>query len=135
MARVTTETIRRMNKMNTDNLTIGQAREIAAMFGASHNQAVGRQAEHPFAGRFVICRCAQAGVHAGILVSQYGQEALLKNSRRLWSWTVNEGVALSGLAVHGLKAGKVDTMTDIALTDVIETIPCSEESQRSIEAA
>jgi len=116
-------------------MDIKRAQEIIDLYATAHKQADVRQAEHPFTGKFVICQCAQAGVHAGILVSQYGQEAVLLNSRRLLSWTPHEGVALSGLAVYGLKAGKLDTKTDIALTDVIETIPCSEESRRSIEAA
>lgn len=94
--------------------------------------------EHPFVGRYVICRCEYAGVHAGTLVSQTGQEVVLKDSRRLWRWTANAGVALSGLSQHGLNASesKVDTLLpEIALTGVIETIPCSEAAARSIHVA
>lgn len=91
---------------------------------------------HPFVGRFVICRCSGAGVHAGELVSQRGDCAVLKNSRRIWQWTAVAGVALSGLSQHGLKEGKVDTLLpDLALTGVIETIPCSEAARRSILGA
>lgn len=88
---------------------------------------------HPFVGKFVICRCYSAGVHAGILVSQTGDQAILKDSRRLWYWKANDGIALSGLAVHGLKEGKIDTLLpEIALTGVIETIPCTEKTRESI---
>ena len=90
---------------------------------------------HPFTGCYVICRCYSAGVHAGVLVSQNGDQAVLKESRRLWQWTAKDGVALSGVAVHGLKSGKVDAVTDIALTGVIETIPCSADSEASIRGA
>ena len=118
--------------MNIEDLTIAQAREIAAMFGA---QAHAKQ-PHPFVGRYVLLRCYGAGVHAGILVSQDGDQAVLRDARRLWSWTAAAGVALSGVAIHGLRAGKVDTLVpEIALTGVIETIPCSEVAQESINAA
>lgn len=117
--------------MNIDDLTIRDARELARMFGAAAAPAA-----HPFVGRYVICRCYSAGVHAGELVSQTGDQAVLRNSRRLWSWKAKAGVALSGLAVHGLASGKIDTLvSEIALTGVIETIPCSDESRETINAA
>jgi hypothetical protein len=118
--------------MNIENLTLKQIREIAALVGNQVTPA----APHPFVGKYVICRCFSAGVHAGVLVSQTGDQAVLKDSRRLWSWTAKAGIALSGVAVHGLKGGKVDTQVDeIALTGVIETIPTSGAAQESIRAA
>ena len=42
--------------------------------------------QHPFTGRYVLCRCYSAGVHCGELVSLSGEQAILKNSRRLWFW-------------------------------------------------
>lgn len=119
--------------MNIENLTIAQAREIAAMFGAATAPA---KPAHPMVGQYVILRCYSAGVHAGWLVSQTGDEAVLRDARRLWSWQAKAGVALSGLAVHGLKSGKVDTtLPQIALTGVIETIPCSDVARETINAA
>lgn len=116
--------------MNIDSLTFGELKQIAAMFQASSSAP---QSAHPFVGKYVICRCYSAGVHAGELVSQNGDQAVLKNSRRLWSWVANGGVALSGLAVAGLKSGKIDTvLPELALTGVIETIPCSEAAEASI---
>lgn len=121
--------------MNINDLTISQAREIAMMFG-NLSPAGHTSAPHPFVGKYVICRCHSAGVHAGILVSQTGDQVILHDSRRLWSWTANAGVALSGVAINGLKSGKIDTMVpEIALTGVIETIPCSDVARNSINAA
>lgn len=118
--------------MNIDSLTIGELKQLSALLNGGKTDA----APHPFVGKYVICRCYAAGVHAGELVSQTGDQAVLKNSRRIWSWTVKAGVALSGLAQNGLKAGKVDTMVpEIALTGVIETIPCSPHSQETINGA
>ena len=119
--------------MNINELTIGQVQEIAALFSMKQNS---QPAPHPFVGRYVICRCYSAGVHAGVLVSQTGDQAVLSQSRRLWSWKAKQGAALSGLAVYGLESGKIDTLLPtIALTGVIETIPCSAEAQASINAA
>jgi hypothetical protein len=117
-----------------DDLTIGQARELARIFGDASN--VASVNTHPFVGRYVILRCYSAGVHAGRLVSQDGDRAILADARRLWSWKAKGGVALSGLAVHGLASGKIDTkLVQIALTGVIETIPCTVDAEASINAA
>lgn len=116
--------------MNIDNLTFGELKQIAAMFGQTQQQP------HPMVGKYVILRCYSAGVHAGELVSQTGDQAVLRNSRRLWSWKAKSGVALSGLSQHGLESGKVDTLLpEIALTGVIETIPCSDAAKESIHGA
>lgn len=116
--------------MNIDSLTFGELKQIAAMFQSTN--AVPSTA-HPFVGKYVIVRCYSAGVHAGELVSQSGDQVILKNSRRLWSWVANGGVALSGLAVTGLKSGKIDVvLLELALTGAIETIPCSEAAEASI---
>lgn len=120
--------------MNLEDLTIGQARELARLFGA----AAPTSAPSPFVGRYVIVRCYSAGVHAGELVSQDGDIVILKNSRRLWQWKAKAGVALSGVAVNGLSSSgsKVDVeLPELMLTGVIETIPASEVARESIRAA
>ncbi len=117
--------------MDIDSLTIGEARRIAELFGKVASPSTKL---HSFVGKYVICRCDRAGVHAGTLVSQSGDEAVLKNSRRLWSWDANSGVALSGVAANVLKSGKVDSPVDIALTGVLETIVCKDGGE-SIRAA
>lgn len=120
--------------IDIDKLTLGEIKEIAALLpSVTSAPAVVAEQKHPFTGKYVICRCYSAGVHAGELVSQIGDQAILKNSRRLWQWTAKDGVALSGLAVHGLKSGKIDTvLPELALTGVIETIPCSKAAKDSI---
>lgn len=115
--------------MNIEDLTIKEARQLAAMFGNTQQSA-----PHPFVGKYVICRCNSAGVHAGVLVSQSGDEAVLKDSRRLWYWKAKQGIALSGVAQHGITSeSKLDAVNpDIALTGVIETIPCTDAAKESI---
>jgi hypothetical protein len=112
--------------MNIDNLTFGELKQIAAMFQATQ--------PHPFIGKYVIARCYAAGVHAGTVVSVDGENVILKDSRRLWSWKAKDGVALSGVAQTGVQSGcKIDVVNpEIALTGVCELIPTSTSAMESI---
>ena len=118
--------------MNINDLTIGQAKELAALFQVGNN-VISTQA-HPFVGKYVIARCYAAGVHAGEVVSVDGENVVLKDSRRLWSWKANDGIALSGVAQHGIKSDcKIDSLNpEIYLTGVCELIPASEKAKVSI---
>ena len=118
--------------MNINDLTIGQAKELASMFGAASQTTAATS--HPFVGKYVIARCYSAGVHAGEVVSAEGETAILKESRRLWSWKAKDGVALSGVAQNGVQSGcKIDTANpEIYLTGVCELIPCSAIARESI---
>ena len=126
--------------MNIDNLTLGEIKQINGLFNgnavASNPKCTAKTENHPMLGRYVICRFESAGVHAGVLASKNGNEVTLTESRRLWSWAANAGVALSGLAVNGLKSGKVDTlMGEICVLGVIEILPCSAKAEETIRAA
>lgn len=117
--------------MNINDLTIGQAKELSSLSGAITVSA------HPFVGRYVIARCYAAGVHAGEVVSVEGENVVLKNSRRLWSWKAKDGVALSGVAQNGLKDGssKLDVLNpEIYLSGVCELIPVASGVKESINA-
>ena len=118
--------------MNINELTLGQAKELAALFGATTSAVK----PHPFTGKYVIARCYAAGVHAGEVVSVDGENVMLKDSRRLWSWKAKDGVALSGVAQNGVQSGcKIDVINpEIYLTGVCELIPCSSVAQESIHA-
>lgn len=117
--------------MNINDLTIGQAKDLAAMFSGQSKQ---EESAHPFVGQYVIARCYAAGVHAGFVVSVDGDNVILKDSTRLWSWKAKDGIALSGVAQHGIKSdSKLDVVNPlIYLTGVCELIPCSEKSKESI---
>jgi hypothetical protein len=120
--------------MDINSLTIGEAKQLAAMFQQPAQAPA--QPAHPFVGMYVICRGTWSGVHAGSLVSKDGPEVILRDARRLWSWKATKGVALSGLAQNGLASGKLDTMTPMhALSDVCECIPASLVAKESINAA
>lgn len=117
--------------MNINELTIGQAKELASLFQSTSKTNV----QHPFVGMYVIARCYSAGVHAGEVVSADGENVILKDSSRLWNWKAKEGVALSGLAQSGLegKDCKIDTINPlIYLTGVCELIPCANGVKETI---
>ena len=117
--------------MNIEDLTIKQARELAALFSG----VTAAPSAHPFIGKYCIARCYSAGVHAGVVVSVEGENVVLKDSTRLWSWKAADGVALSGVAQSGIdkSKSKLDVINpEISLTGVCELIPCSEKARESI---
>ena len=120
--------------ISIDDLTLGELKQIAALVNSQVAQMPSNK-PHPFVGKYVIARCYSAGVHAGEVVSADGENVILKDSRRLWSWKAKDGVALSGVAQNGLKSeGKVDTLNpEIALSGVCELIPCSVKARESID--
>jgi ferredoxin-fold anticodon binding domain-containing protein len=119
--------------MNIEDLTIKQARELAALFSG----VTAAPSAHPFIGKYCIARCYSAGVHAGVVVSVEGENVTLKDSVRLWSWRATEGLALSGVAQNGLdkSMSKLDVVNpEIFLTGVCELIPCTQKARESIHA-
>ena len=123
--------------MNIDNLTFGELKQIASMFAATQAAATKTTAAHPFVGKYVIARCYAAGVHAGTVLSVDGENVILTDSRRLWSWQAKDGIALSGVAQHGIKdkGCKVDVVNPtLYLTGVCELIPATDSSRESINA-
>ena len=122
--------------MQIDNLTYGELKQIAALF-ATANQTGNlgaRSIAHPMIGKYCIARCYAAGVHAGTVESVDGENVVLSDSRRLWSWKAKDGVALSGVAQTGVQIGcKIDVANpEIYLTGVCELIPCSSTAKDSI---
>ena len=88
-------------------------------------------------GDYVIVRCRDAGVHAGVLENYEGREVILKESRRLWYFKCKTGHTLSGVALHGVNdeskiAGEV---SKIILSEACEIIPVSKDAERSIRDA
>ena len=120
--------------MSIDNLTFGELKQIAAMF---NRQQAAAQPAHSVIGEYCIARCYSAGVHAGEVVGVDGENVILKDSRRLWSWRAADGIALSGVAQHGVvpEDCKIDVKNPlIYLTGVCELIPCTAKARETIDA-
>ena len=89
-----------------------------------------------FIGRYVIVRCRDAGVHAGVLRSYDGRSCILDEARRLWSWRVPSGSSsfLSGVAIDGLADGsQVGAPITVMLTENCEIILTSDKAESSIK--
>ena len=120
--------------INIDELTLGQLKQIAAQFGPKTAEPTKIKGDL----RPVIVRARDAGVHYGLLESYSGRTVILRESRRLWSWTAKAGIALSGVAVHGIDASKskIDSLVaEIAILDACEIIDCSTIAAKTIMEA
>lgn len=123
--------------MNINDLTIGQAKELASMFGA---QAAPAQAPKPFTPHIrkrCIIRTYASGVFCAELVAQDGRMVELKNSRRMWSWKAADGISLSAVAVVGVDPSKCRfpvSVPEMTVLDALEIIPASDAALKSIDA-
>jgi hypothetical protein len=89
-------------------------------------------------GKYVIVRCRDAGVHAGVLEAHEGRECVLTEARRLWRWRAEGGgVSLSEVAVYGIAPESKITVPvpRIHLTENCEIIPASAAAEASIRGA
>lgn len=121
--------------MNLDDLTIGQAKELASLFGASKSEQ--SSGLNGMIGKKVIIRTYSAGVWFGILVQKDGKEVILENARRMYQWWCKEGISLSAVAIYGLNISKskiIEAVPSVWL-EAIEIIPCSEISIKDLEEA
>lgn len=79
-------------------------------------------------GTRVLVRTQSAGVHYGTLVSRQGQETILTDARRIWSWT--GALSLSEIASKGVNVSgsKISVpVEEIILPTSIEIIKVSEQ--------
>jgi len=109
--------------MKIDELTIGEAKQLAAIFSAGSTET-----KHPMMGRRCLIRTYSAGVHVGDVVHIKDMEVQLKNSLRLWKWE-GGGLSLSAVAKNGIKGGRLDQTGEVYLTNVIEFIPTTPEAE------
>ena len=121
--------------MNIDELTIGEAKKLAEMFGNQVND--GNKGIVCGIGEKVIVRTYSAGVWFGTLREKAGNEVILANARRMWRWFANDGICLSSCAEDGINQDKSKICRPVGSVwlKAIEIIPCSPKSITSIEEA
>ena len=113
-----------MNKLDT-------IKELLALIGDDAPAAPA--IDNGMVNAYVIVRCRDAGVHAGVLKTHNGRECLLSDARRLWYWKPARGGLLSAVALYGLDAkSKVGAPIEVHLTETCEIIRCSAEAEASI---
>ena len=120
--------------MDLDNVTIGQARELAALFGSGRPKA-----PSDAVGKLCIVRTDRAGVHFGCVASHDGPAVTLHGARRLWQWDVApHGISLSDVAIHGSPGRRSKISAEVAeiyLTDAIELIPVTDTAATQLANA
>ena len=109
-----------------DDLTIGEAKELAAFFGKTTEKSE----KHPMVGKRCLVRTYSAGVHIGDVVHAEGMEVKLENSLRLWKWE-GGGLSLSAVALNGIKGGRLNKTGEVFLTNAIELIPTTKEAEKT----
>lgn len=84
---------------------------------------------------FQIVRCDRAGVFAGHVQSQKGQEVVIRKARRIWYWT--GAASLSQLAMEGTKKPgdcKFPCAVDrVQVLDAIEILDITAAAKKSID--
>lgn len=125
--------------IDINSLTIGQAKELAALFGG----AAQPQPQQPqtglngMIGKKCIVRTYSAGVWFGEIAEKSGNEVIVKNARRMWKWWAAEGISLSAVALHGIKhaESKIAEAVPAVWLEAIELIPATTTAIASIEGA
>jgi hypothetical protein len=119
--------------MTIDNLTIKEAREIAAMFGAIHAPATPTLGT----GRKVIVRSRDAGVIYGEYAGNDGSTVYIRNGVQMWKWFAAKGISLIDVATYGVKKSDCKFSTATATVTVFNAcalIDVTADAVASIEA-
>ena len=112
-----------MNKMNIDDLTLGQLKAINTLLG---NKSQVQNSLDDFAiGKKVIIRTYSAGVWFGTLIEKSGNEVILLDARRMWKWWAKESISLSGVVAYGiiLEKSKIAPAIPSVWLEAIEILP------------
>src|SRR3990167_5936522 len=114
--------------MNINDLTIGEAKQLAELFQKKENNLDNFQI-----GKKVIIRTYSAGVWFGTLLEKSGNEVVLKDARRMWRWWTKESISLSAVANFGINQDKSKIAPAVSLVWIkaIEIIPATQESIKS----
>ena len=89
-----------------------------------------------FEGRYCIVRGDRSGVYAGVLKARQDRETVLTDARKIWYW--QGATCLAQLASEGTSKPNgckfPAPVAEVAITDVIEVIPCTAKAEASIRS-
>jgi hypothetical protein len=125
-----------MSTININDLTIGQAKELASLV-SGQQQSAPSSTLNGMIGKKVIIRTYSAGVWFGTLAEKAGNEVILSNARRMYRWWAEKSISLSACAIYGVKHSKskiVEAVPSVWL-EAVEVIPCSDKAINSLEGA
>lgn len=116
--------------MNIDDLTIGEAKQLAGIF--SGEKEIFKS--NSMVGRKCIIRTYSAGVWYGKVEEQSGNEIYLTYARRINFFKTIKGISLSSVANNGVHSdSKIAEPVDIIWLQPIEIIACTATAINSIE--
>jgi len=123
--------------MNINDLTIGEAKELASIFGGQ-SSVPKENLQSRYIGKYVLCRSRNEGINTGKVLAADDTGVILEDARRLWyhkpldkslSWY--EGVAESGLSDNS----KIGHPVEKIITEDYSLTVCSEKAEKSIRVA
>jgi len=108
--------------MDINDLTIGQAKELAAMFGSKQ---VSEGLNNYCIGSTVVVRTYSAGVWCGKLAQKSGNEVILTGARRMWRWWCKDSISLSAVVRYGIdrNKSKIAAPVESVWLEAIEIMP------------
>lgn len=122
--------------MDINNLTIGQAKELAAMFGGANGHPNRPKARLDLHRKHRHCPHLFCCVWCGTLVQKSGNEVVLVNARRMWSWWCKDSISLSAVVQYGIdRSSKIAAAVDSVWLEAIEIMLIDGESETSIMEA
>ena len=123
--------------MNINELTIGQAKELVALFGSTaciKPTSINRDLKpHPYTGKKVLIRTYASGVHIGTLkdYDSSTRSIFLSGSQRIHQWS--GAFTLSKVATKGITGGRISCINpEIYIEQVEEITLISDEAIDSI---
>lgn len=116
-----------MTKLNLDDITIGEAKELTKIFGGD-SKGNEKDIFSKYKGDYCIFRSINSGVFFGLLGDRdkIAKEVVIRNCRRIWSW---EGAfTMSKIAESGVICAKLSVEEpEKLLSELIEIIPASDK--------
>lgn len=117
--------------MELDNLTIGEAKQLANLFGGTKISNI----YDNYVGKYVICRSRNEGINAGKVIAIDDTGVVLEDARRLYYHKpVNKNVSwYEGVALYGLdSSSKVGAPVEKVISEDISLTICTNEAEKSI---
>ncbi len=118
--------------MNIDEMTIGQAKQLASMFSRQKNNGFLQD----YIGKYVIVRSSNEGINAGFVKALDETGIVLEKAKRIWyhrpkdkktSWY--EGVSQSGLSDDSKISCEVE---EKAIVEKYSITLCTKKAMESI---
>lgn len=123
--------------MNIDDLTIGEAKQLAKLFPAEDLSVKTSIRDNFASGETVIVRTYSAGVWCGKLSRKSGNEVILADARRMWRWWCKESISLSGVVCYGIDQAKskIASPVEQVWLEAIEIMPIKGDAAKSVMEA